>query len=263
MNVMDFFSLQGKVAVVTGGAAAYGKQIGMALSQAGAKTYVSSRNEHHLKKIMEDYRREGCEVQALQLDQDEESSVERFKERIMSDNGRVDVLVNNATRRDGAMADWNDTEGFLRSMRTNAVGLYLVTLAFGEIMKEQRSGSIINIGSIQGSIGPDRSLYEGLGMGTGQIVTDYYYHKGGMVNFTRCVASHYGPYHIRCNCVSPGGLLSDKVSEEFVKRYGERTFLGRMANDTDLMGAIIYLASDAAAYVTGVNLFVDGGYTAK
>lgn len=263
MSVIDFFSLQGKVAVVTGGSASYGKQIGIALSQAGAKTYVSSRRKDHLDEIEADYRRHGCEVQALQLDQDEESSIEEFKERILSENDRVDILVNNALRRDGAMEDWDDKAGFVRSMQTNATGLYLVTLAFGEVMKAQRGGSIINIGSIQGVIGPDRSLYEGLGMGSGQIVADYYFHKGGMVNFTRCAASYYGPYHIRCNCVSPGGLLSDKVSDEFVRRYSDRTFLGRMADDTDLMGSIVFLASDASAYVTGINLLVDGGYTAK
>jgi NAD(P)-dependent dehydrogenase (short-subunit alcohol dehydrogenase family) len=258
-NILDAFSLKGKVAVVTGGAGMYGKQVGLALCEAGAKTYVTSRNPDNLPSIVEDYRRHGCEVRALRLDQSDQASVEAFKRQVMEECGRVDILVNNAVAR--VMKDWDDVDGFARSMQINATGLYLVTRAFGEIMKEQRSGSIINIGSIHGVIGPDASLYEGLGMNG--YVPDYYFHKGGMVNFTRFVASYYGRYNVRANCIILGGLRSERNTEEFAARYGARTFLGRMANDTDLMGAIVFLASDASLYVTGSNLTVDGGYTAK
>jgi NAD(P)-dependent dehydrogenase (short-subunit alcohol dehydrogenase family) len=128
-------------------------------------------------------------------------------------------------------------------------------------MAEQGSGSIINIGSIQGMVGPDGELYEG--MDFHGFVPDYFFHKGGMVNFTRFVASYYGPRNVRCNCISPGGLASHRTPDRFAERYSGRTLLGRMASGTDLMGSIVFLASDASAYVTGVNLPVDGGYTAK
>ena len=92
---------------------------------------------------------------------------------------------------------------------------------------------------------------------------DYFFHKGGMANLTRFLASYYGPRAIRVNCIHPGGLRSPSQPEAFVKNYSERTCLGRLANDTDLMGIVVFLASDAAAYLTGTNIPVDGGYTAK
>lgn len=260
MGILDSFSLSGKVAVVTGGAGLYGKQIGMALSQAGAVTYVSSRNPDNLGAIEADYRRQGCEVRALQLDQSEPASVEAFRQQILAGSGRVDILVNNAAARE--MSGWDDAAGFARSMEINAKGLYLVTRAFGETMKSGGGGSIVNIGSIYGVAGPNAALYEGMNI-DGFKAADYYFHKGGMLNLTRFIASYYGPYRIRCNYIILGGLRSERVNDEFAERYGKYTFLGRMANDTDLMGAIVYLASDASSYVTGSALAVDGGYTAK
>lgn len=260
VHVLESFSLRGKVAVVTGGAGKYGKQIAMSLSQAGAKTYVSSRDASKLAEIERDYRDAGCEVTALELDQEHEASILAFKDRILEENGRVDVLVNNAVLR--SVADWNDpAERFARSMQVNATGLYLVTRAFGNEMAGLGGGSIINVGSIHGMIGPDGSLYEGLDFHG--FAPDYFFHKGGMQSFTRFVASYYGKYGIRCNCIAPGGLSSERVNDVFRKRYGERTFLGRMANDTDLMGIAVFLASDASLYVTGATIPVDGGYTAK
>ncbi len=94
------------------------------------------------------------------------------------------------------------------------------------------------------------------------FVPDYFFHKGGMINFTRFTASYYGSKNVRCNCISPGGFQTDHP-DHFVKKYSDRTFLGRMASNEDLKGIIVFLASDASAYITGTNIPVDGGYTAK
>lgn len=260
MNVMESFSLAGKVALVTGGAGLYGRQIAVALHDAGADTLITSRDHSRLTELEAECRREGRNITALPLDQESEESILTLRDRIIGDKGRIDVLVNNAVAR--TMSGWDDTaETFGRSMRINATGLFLITRAFGDEMARQRSGSIVNIGSIQGAVGPDGSLYAG--MDFHGFVPDYFFHKGGMINFTRFTASFYGPHNVRCNCVSPGGIESYRTPPEFVKRYGERTMLGRMANQTDLMGSIVFLASDASQYVTGINLPVDGGYTAK
>ncbi|WP_127583033.1 SDR family NAD(P)-dependent oxidoreductase [Paenibacillus koleovorans] len=260
MAILDSFSLQGKVAVVTGGSGKYGRQITLALHEAGARTYVTSRQRDRLTEIEDEFRAEGAEVKALYMDQEDEPSILSMRDELKAAEGRVDVLINNAVAR--TMSGWNDTaESFAKSMTANATGIFLVTRALGDLMAEQGSGSIVNIGSIQGMIGPDGTLYEGLSFNG--FVPDYFFHKGGMINFTRFAASYYGPRGVRCNCLSPGGFWTEKTPEEFTKRYSSRTFLNRMANQSDLMGAIVFLASDASLYVTGTNIPVDGGYTAK
>lgn len=260
MNVLQSFSLEGKVALVTGGAGLYGRQIAIALAQAGAATNMTSRDAERLPELERQFQQEGVTVRAHELDQEREESILALRDRILAEYGRIDILVNNAVAR--TMGSWDDPlETFDKSMRINATGLFAVTRAFGDKMAEQRSGSIINIGSIQGMVGPDGTLYKD--MGFHGFVPDYFFHKGGMVNFTRFAASYYGPHNVRCNCVTPGGLASHRTPEAFIERYSDRTLLGRMANNTDLMGSIVFLASDASAYVTGANLAVDGGYTAK
>nr|MCR4718543.1 SDR family oxidoreductase [Bacillota bacterium] len=127
-------------------------------------------------------------------------------------------------------------------------------------MAENGGGSIINIGSYMGILGPDDSLYKDTEM-TG-FIPDYFFHKGGMNNFTRFLASYYGPKNVRCNILNLGGFYNGQ-DERFVKRYNERTFLKRMANETDIMGAVVFLASDASSYITGSAISVDGGYSAK
>ncbi len=257
-NVLDMFALGGKVAVVTGGAGLYGRQIVEGLAEAGARTFTASRDLEKLQAQAEILRREGLDVTAMQLDQGSEASIERLLAQVVEAAGGVDILINNAVAR--PMADWsNPASQFAKSMEVNATGLFIITRAFGEHMAERGRGSIVNVGSIQGLVGPDFTLYEGLDWGA---APDYFFHKGGLVQLTRYAASKLGPRGVRVNAVAPGGFFNNQDAA-FVERYNARTFLGRMANETDLKGAIVFLASDAAAYVTGATLTVDGGYTAK
>lgn len=113
-----------------------------------------------------------------------------------------------------------------------------------------------------GLLGPDYSLYDGTDMNTRGCLPDYFFHKGGITNYTRFLASHYGKSGVRCNCLELGGLYSGQ-DEIFVKKYSEKTMLGRMANETDIKGSVVFLASDASAYITGSIICVDGGYSAK
>lgn len=261
MNVLDTFSLRGKVAVLTGGAGLYGRQILAALAEAGANTFVAARNVTALEQLAAEHRRQGGQVTALPFDQGNEASILALRDEVLRQAGRVDVLVNNAVLRPMKRAYDDDAALFDLSMRVNATGLFIITRAFGNEMARHKSGSIINIGSIQGMIGPDPTIYRGTNLSG--WYPDYFFHKGGMINFTRFIASYYGAHNVRCNCVSPGGYRTDQHPEAFVRAYSDRTFLGRMANDTDLKGTIVFLASDASAYITGANIPVDGGYTAK
>lgn len=259
MNVLDRFRLTGKIALVTGGAGLYGRQIVRSLAEAGATVVMASRDQKKLQALAGAMVREGMEVSAESFDQGDEQSVLRLREDLLVRHGRVDVLVNNAVAR--PMRDWNSpAKDFAESMRVNATGLFLTTRAFGEHMAERGGGgSIVNVGSIQGMVGPDFSLYEGTGMGA---PPDYFFHKGGLLQLTRFAAAMYGARGVRVNAVSPGGYLSGQ-DPAFVERYKARTFLGRLAGDDALGGVIVFLASDAASYVTGANIPVDGGYTGK
>ncbi len=261
MNVLESFSLTGKTAIVTGGAGKYGRQIVAALAEAGAVVYVASRNIDALEAVAREHAEKGEKVIAAYLDQGEEKTVVALRDRIIEEQGRVDVLVNNAVARPMKQLWDDDAARFDESMHINGTGLFLMTRAFGEPMIEQRSGSIINISSMMGMVGIEYDNYDGTDMRGGS--PDYFFHRGGTINFTRFCASYFGYHDVRVNTISPGGLDTGAAPRRFVEQYSKRTQLGRMANNTDLKGAVVFLASDASAYVTGVNLPVDGGYTAK
>jgi len=260
MKTLEMFSLSGKTALVTGGAGLYGRQVVEALAEAGAKTFTASRNLERLREFTAGLSGQGYDVTALKMDLGDEKSVLGLRDRLMEQSGRLDILVNNAVLRPMKGYE-DDAANFALSMQVNATGLFIITRAMGDIMARQKSGSIINISSIMGLIGPDPTNYEGTQMHA--WYPDYFFHKGGMANFTRFIASRYGAQGVRCNCIMPGGLFTPKMPKEFVKNYSRRTCLGRLANRTDLKGTIVYLASDASAYVTGANIPVDGGYTSK
>lgn len=258
MGILEKFSLSEKVAIVTGGAGLYGKFIVEGLVEAGAFVYIASRNIERCREFAEYLKEKGYKVEATKLDQSDEESINDLKEKVIRERERIDVLVNNAVLRP-MKSYYDEIERFRISMEVNAVGIFNLTRTIGEVMKEQRSGSIINISSIQGIVGPDFTLYEGTDM---DVPPDYFFHKGGLINLTRYFASRLGPYNIRVNCVSPGGLYTGQ-DERFVERYNKRTFLGRMANGEDIKGVVVFLASDASAYITGTNIVIDGGYTSK
>jgi len=257
--MIDRFKLDNKVLLLTGGAGLYGRGLSKDIAAAGARLVIASRNAASCEKVAASLRDEGLDASAEQLDQGCETSIVALRDRLLEKFGRIDGLVNNSVSRpmrsaDGSVEQWEE------SMKINATGLFLMHRHFGGIMKEQGSGSIVNIGSIQGMIGPALSLYEGLDMPPPP--PDYFFHKGGMINLTRYYAAMFGPASVRVNCLSPGGFFNNQA-EEFVRRYSAQTFLGRLGNETDLGGSVVFLLSDASLYITGANLPVDGGYTAR
>ena len=262
MNVLKSFSLKGKVALLTGGAGLYGRQIVASLAEAGAKVYIASRGIEALEKVAKEECARGFDVTALKLDLGSDESIEALHSKIMSENEHIDILVNNAVTRCACVGWDKSLEYYDESLHVNASALFKLTYLFAEEMKKQQSGSIINIGSMMGMVGVENANYAGTDMGQNPSPI-YFYEKGGMMNFSRWAASILGEYNIRVNCLSPGGLQNPDQPKEFVKNYSARTQLGRMANATDLKGIIVFLGSDASAYITGTNIPIDGGYTAK
>ena len=253
------FSLEGHAVLLTGAAGLFGRGLAASLAEAGATLIIASRNAEKLQAVANEQTALGHRVHAEGFDQGDEESILALKQRIEDRFGTLHGLVNNSVLRpmkgtNGTVAQWEE------SMRVNATGLMLMHRHFGKAMADAGRGSIVNIGSIQGMVGPSYELYEGTTMG--DMPPDYFFHKGGMLNLTRFYAACYGKQNVRVNCVSPGGFLFNQP-EAFVKRYAEHTMLNRMADDTDLGGALVFLLSEASRYITGVNLPVDGGYTAK
>jgi len=261
MDTCELFSLTGQVALVTGGGGLYGRQLVAGLAEAGAQVFVAARQIAPLQALAEEHRELGHQVTAVSYDQGDEASILALRDAVLAQAGRCDILVNNAVLRPMKQGFSGPAADFDLSMKVNATGLFIITRAFGDAMAERGSGAIVNIGSIHGLIAPDPWLYEGTTIHG--WYPDYFFHKSGVINFTRFVASYYGAKGVRCNCVSPGGYQTDKHAPTFLANYAKRTFLGRMANDDDLKGVVVFLASRAAGYITGANIPVDAGYTAK
>ena len=255
------FSLAGKVIIQSGGSGLLGRALVSGLAAGGATLVVASRDAAKLETVAAGERAAGRAVHTETVDIGSEASIHALRDRVLRTHGRIDGLVFNAVSRPmRTMAD--DLAAWKESMDTNATGFFAIVRALGDAMATSGGGSIVNIASMQGMIGMNPWLYEGTTM---TAPPDYFFHKGGMINLTRYLASHYGPHQVRVNVVSPGGIYNpDKPqAPAFLERYGKMTMLGRMANAHEVSGAVVFLLGDASTYVTGTNLVVDGGYTAK
>ena len=255
MNVKDLLSLKGKIILVTGGAGLYGKCIVEGLAEADGTVITASRNLKNGKKVAADFKARGLDVFALQVDQADHESVLTLKEKIKKEFGRLDVFVNNSVARPMKGYD-APIENFAGSMKVNATGMMDIVREMGYLIGESGGGSIINISSMMGMYGPDLSNYEGTDMGTPP--PDYFFHRAGIINLTRYLARVLAKKKIRVNCVSPGGFFNHQP-ERFIENYCKKVPVGRMANNDDIKGVIVLLASDAGAYINGENILMDGG----
>ena len=254
-------SLTGKVVIQFGGTGLLGRALVKSLASAGAILVVASRNRAALQSLADTESAAGRQVFIEETDIGSEASLASLRDRVLAKHGRVDGIVFNAVSRPmRTMHD--DLKIWRESMETNATGFFATCRVFGDAMAKQGGGSIVNIASIYGMVGSNLSLYEGTTMTT---APDYFFHKGGMINLTRYLASHYGAQKVRVNVVSPGGIYNPETPQaaEFINRYNKITMLGRMCDAAEVGGAVIFLLSDSASYITGANLPVDGGHTAK
>lgn len=260
MPFIDRFSLDGKTAVISGAAGLYGTHFARALAEAGAHVVVTSRDQARAEHAAELLAGSGHRATGLRLDLADADDVDRFASELEREIGTVDVLVNNAVHRAGStlerttVADWDATSA------VNSRGLFQLTKVVAANMTAAGAGSIVNIGSIYGMVAPDFSVYEGTDM---TMPAFYAYDKAGMIGFTKYLAAWLGPRGIRANCLCPGGLGEGDGEDPFSKAYASRVPLGRLAGPDDVTGALVFLASDASAYVTGATLPVDGGWTVK
>ncbi len=242
------FSLKDKIIVVTGGNGLLGQQIVKSLAKYEA--IAISADVNFTQQLEND----------LFLDITNEESVKLGVKAIIEKYGRIDGWINNAYPR---TSDWGSKfediplNSWKENIDMHLNGYYLCSQVVLEQMKLQQFGSLINMSSIYGIIGPDFNIYEGTSM---TMPAAYSAIKGGITNFTRYLASYYGRYQIRVNTISPGGVF-DNQPESFVTEYSRKVPLRRMAKPEDVIPAIHFLLSDGSSYITGHNLVVDGGWT--
>ncbi len=265
---MEIFSLKSKVAVVTGALGLLGKQHCHALAEAGASVVVTDIDEQKCSEFaatLPDAIGVGTDITSY-------DSLVHLRDVILSKYGRIDVLINNAAINDmfenpeqaGELSKFENypLAAWKKSLDVNITGTFLTSQVLGTVMAGAGTGSIINIASTYGIVGPDQSLYQKPdGSQDFYKSPTYPATKGAVINFTRYLAAYWGHRGVRVNALSPGGVENNQDSW-FTENYSRRTPLKRMATPSDYKGAIVFLASDGSAYMTGANLVVDGGWTA-
>jgi 3-oxoacyl-[acyl-carrier protein] reductase len=244
------FSLEGKVALVTGGSQGIGESIAKALGAAGAHVVVAARGEEKAAAVAEAIAAAGGKAEALRLDVGDPASVSAAFKVVVEKHGKLDVLVNNAGITDDGLILRMSKESWDRVIATDLTGVFLCAQEAAKVMLKKRvPGRIVNITSVVGLMG-----------NAGQ--TNYAAAKAGVVGFTKALAREIGSRGITVNAVAPGYIetsMTDVLNEDRRKALVGQIVLGRFGTADDVAGAVVYLASDAAAYVTGTCLNVSGG----
>jgi NAD(P)-dependent dehydrogenase (short-subunit alcohol dehydrogenase family) len=264
-TVAELMNMKGRRALVTGATGGIGQVIARTLAELGADLVLVDRPGSDFGLITKEIEH-AFQVRVVNVDCDLENQTdrERLIELVGNDDAGLDVLINNAAFvGTSGLQGWvtrfeeQSVETWRRALEVNLTAAFDLAKGLSPALRKSGHGSIINIASIYASLGPDYSLYEGTSMGNPAA---YAASKGGLVQLTRWLATTLAP-DVRVNTISPGGVFRNQP-DAFVKRYEAKTPLGRMATEEDFSGAVAYLASDLSAYVTGINLKVDGGWAA-
>ncbi len=251
---VPYFSLEGQVAIVTGGGTGIGRSIALEFAKAGADVVVGSRKLANLEKVAEEVRALGKRSLAVPVDIAKKTEVDNLVQRVMDEFGSIDILVNNAGTIVRASLLEHSEQDWDRVLDTNLKGYYLCSQAVGRRMVEQKRGNIINISSIRGiAAAPGRASYA--------------VSKAAVLMLTRVLALELASYNIRVNAIAPGWVKTElnKVQWSDPKAYKEITDpipMGRWAELSAIASVALFLASDASSYITGHTIVVDGGLLA-
>ena len=272
MAIFDKFSLEGRAGLVTGGAGLLGRQFSRTLGEAGAKVVIADIDFDAAFELALDLRESHIKAIAVKVDVTDPGSVSAMVGHTLAEFGRLDVLVNSAAldpkfdsqhldeQTGNAFEDYA-LDAWQRSLDVNLTGVFLACQSAARTMAQQGTGVIINISSVYGLAGPDQRIYPQVDGRPQFKPVDYPVTKAGILGLTRYLAAYYAGTGIRVNALTPGGIFNQH-DDEFLANYSTKAILGRMADDDEMNGALLFLASDASGYMTGANLVVDGGYTA-
>ena len=272
-NTIDLFRLDGKVAIVTGGAGLLGEKHAEVIAEAGGVPVLWDVNRDGLRKVADGlWKRHNVEVSGMVVDITDPKKVKESVQTVLDNHHRVDILINNASNDPKVDAreeiSWSRLESFPLSTweKDIAVGLtgaYLCSQVIGTHMAETSGGVILNIASDLGVIAPDQRIYHQPGvedqMQPVKPVT-YSVIKHGLIGLTKYLATYWAEKQVRVNAISPGGVYNDQP-KEFVDKLSDLIPMGRMAKSDEYQAAVLFLVSDASSYMTGANLIIDGGRT--
>jgi len=256
MNAREMFDLTGKVAIVTGGGRGIGLKMAEGLAEAGANIVLCSRKIETCKKAAKDLAKLGTETLAMACDVKSPTDIRSVVDKTLEEFGRLDILVNNSGVSWGGPTESYPLEGWQKVMDTNMTGPFLFSQIAGQVMIRQKGGNIINIASVMGVIGMESDAVDAIAYSTS---------KGALIAFTKDLAAKWAKYNIRVNAIAPGWFPTDMTSwvlDHHGKKILNLVPMGRFGEPEELKGAVVYLASDASRYVTGILLPVDGGQLA-
>ena len=264
-SIKELMDLSGRTVLITGGVGFIGKAMVDSVAELGANVVILDRDLTTITDVANSITKKyGVKAIPLQIDLEEPEDLSKVKPFLETHCESLDILINNA-----AFVGTSNIEGWVtpfeqqsvetwrRALEVNLTAAFELTQACTEMLRNSSHGSVINVASTYGVVGPDMSLYEGTSMGNPAA---YAASKGGLIQLTRWLATTLGP-DIRVNAISPGGIERGQP-EVFQQRYVARTPLGRMGTEEDFKGITAFLASDLSSYVTGQNFLVDGGWTA-
>lgn len=262
------FSLDGKNILITGASGILGRHFCIALASAGANLALFDVDDEKLKSLKNELTStfSSNHFSSYQVNITDEEAVKKSVQEVISTFGHIDVLHSNAATKTDDLSKFlapfeeYEIETWKDVMDTNINGMFLMAKHVGPHMVSRKKGSIIQTGSIYGHMAPDQRIYEGSMYNDHPISSPAVYSasKAAVIGLTQYLASYWGKYGIRVNTLTPGGVESGQ-NEVFSRNYSNRVPLARMAKESDLTGALVFLSSDASSYITGQNIIVDGG----
>jgi gluconate 5-dehydrogenase len=256
MNEKELFGLTSKISIVTGGGRGLGLIFAEALAEAGSDVVICSRNEANCKEAARRIKRKGIQAVGVKCDVTNPDEIAKLRNTVLKEFGKIDILVNNSGATWGAPAEDYPIEGWNKVINVNVTGTFLCSQIIGRIMIERGSGKIINLASITGGVGCLPEAMDAIAYNTS---------KGAVEAFTKDLAVKWARYHVNVNAIAPGFFETDMTRGTIDKsgaNIQSHIPMGRFGKPLDLKGAVVFLSSSASDYITGIVLFVDGGYRA-
>ena len=262
-SVRKLLDISGRVCLITGATGYCGRSITHALSELGCDVIILDHPKSDLNQLSNEITRKyGNKVSIISCDLEKSKEIDEIPNKIKNEFDSFDILINNAAFvGDSNLKGWSTSlenqslDTWRRAFEVNLTSCFHIIKSTKKLLEKSSHASIINIGSIYGLYGPDLSIYEGTDMNNPAA---YSASKGGLLQLSRWMSTVLAP-QIRVNSISPGGILRGQPPK-FIESYIKKTPLKRMGTESDIVGAVIYLASDLSSWVTGQNLIVDGGW---